>query len=67
MDRRPRGRTRLLQGPHLQLEGLGTGKRLEGLAAETEHRLVGSVGWMLDPFVTGSWIPSLLIDSRRYR
>lgn len=46
-------------------EELGIGRRSEWLADGMERRLVESVGWMLDLFVAGRWIPFLLC--RQYR
>ena len=68
-DRRWRDRIRLLRDLVLEegklevrywAENLGTGNWVGELAAEMERMLVESVGWMQDPFVAGSWIPSLL-------
>ena len=75
MGRRLKGRIRLLRDRGFEValevgdgpEELGIGKSLQGLAAETGHRLVESAGWMLDLSVAGSWIPSLLIEIRRHR
>lgn len=73
MGRRLKGRIRLLRDLGVEvelevgwwLERVGIGKWFRGVAAEMEHRLSVSEGWMLCLFVAGSWIPLSLNDRRR--
>lgn len=61
------GRIRLLPDLSLEVEhGVGSGRLFRGVA-EMVHRLGVSEGWMLDLFVAGSWIPSLLGEDCRRR
>ena len=71
-----RGRIRLLRGLVFEeeevegwywLAGCVIGKEVEGLVDEMGRRLVESGGWMLDLVAAGSWIPSLLNQSRSHR
>ena len=70
-----RGRIRLLRGLAAEegevegcwrFVGYVTGTEVEGLVDEMGRRLVKSGGWMLDLVAVGSWIPSLLNQSRSH-